>query len=835
MAKSTQPDPIVNRPEQQTQYQFDPAKLKNADVNISKYWDDSSAQNYNNPQLRWWENQKYTWANTKNTEIAYNKDATVQGLDPNYLYWQQAQMKNSEEEWYIMRRNDEIASALYNEGKTWLQDVSDFLYWQKGFTNSNINERENTIQSVYKRLGQIGEENKNDEEKQPEQANTQQNNPDIQLSDDGTKTSTLYGKVTADTVTPVNGIKGEADPNAIQATINMARENNFKNLQKMSSYDIALSMAYWTEPYGSQAMADLAQFDPQKYQDIQMQLKNIQSMEDVNNIAQGNWVDKIDQTGRTAETINNDADRWLDTVSNWWDRETIKSDLQEAMASNQTATTATQEMLNINKDIAEIQEKMNKLPQEASKAFKWDVPQYIVDAFVANRSAQYQSELNKLQSRYNAAVDLYKTELSNEQWKAEMNLKQMQLQADLNAQAWDQAYKTKQFEWSKQMDMQNINLKKIQWFQGKAYQVNANGTVSELTSIPGKSSMDLLRDQVTTSVQQYFSNIEDGEIAGTCEHATNTWNQALYWEGVRMEWKNWYTTAEEKRWYINTAAELPWVGMTAVFTWWPTDNVSVDSHLYWHTMMVTWYDPTTGMLTLTWSNKNSKNKNKVYTETKTVAQWKASGLKWYWDPLLDMQLDGSDWWLDDTTFYNAANTPMLDIFDSLYAKNLSVDQQKALSQWENMYNVLYNMKETGLIDSLVNSTWWEKVMADLDSQKFTDDENWNAFFEALTKSIRNNIAWDEATIAVNKFQVLVKDLLRFESGAAISGSEWRSYFQLYMPKAWESEAVQKSKLDNWDAEVYKLLRGAWVWHKEYIPIFQNYSITNPETNANPRA
>jgi hypothetical protein len=40
------------------------------------------------------------------------------------------------------------------------------------------------------------------------------------------------------------------------------------------------------------------------------------------------------------------------------------------MASNQTATTATQEMLNINKDIAEIQEKMNKLPQEASKAFK---------------------------------------------------------------------------------------------------------------------------------------------------------------------------------------------------------------------------------------------------------------------------------------------------------------------------------------------------------------------------------------------------------------------------------------------------------------------------------
>ena len=837
MAKSTQPDPIVNRPEQQTQYQFDPAKLKNADVNISKYWDDSSAQNYNNPQLRWWENQKYTWANTKNTEIAYNKDATIEWLDPNYLYWKEAQMKNSEEAGYIMRRNDNIASALYNEGKTSKQDVSDFLYGQKGFNNSELNERFNTIDSVYKRLGQIWEENKKSEEKQPEQTNTQQNNPDIKLSDDWTKTSTLYWKVTPDSVTPVMWIKWEADPNAIQATINMARENNFKNLQKMSSYDIALSMAYWTDPYWAQAMADLAQFDPQKYQDIQMQLKNIQSMEDVNNIAQGNWVDKTAQTDRTTETINNDADRWLDQNAKWDERESLKETLQLAMNSNQTAQTATQEMLNINKDIAEIQEKMNNLPQEAKKAFKGDVPQYIVDAFVANRNAQYQSELNKLQSRYNSAVDLYKTELSNEQWKAEMWLKQMQLQADLNAQAWDQAYKTKQFEWSKAMDMQNINLKKIQWFQGKAYQVNANGTVSELTSVPGKSSMDLLRDQVITSVQQYFSNIEDWEVAGSCEHATNTWNQALYWDGVRMEWKNWYTTAAEKRWYVNTAAELPGIGMTAVFTWEPGTAPSIDSSLYGHTMMVTGYDPETGMLTLTWSNKSSKEseKNRVYSQTKTVAQWKAAWLQWYWDPLLDMQLDGADGWLDNTTFYNAANTPMLDIFDSLYSKSLSVDQQKALSQWESMYNILYQMKETNLIDALVNSSWWEKVMADLSKKKFTDDENWSAFFEALSTSIRNNIAWDEATIAVNKFQVLVKDLLRFESGAAISGTEWRSYFQLYMPQAGESEAVQKSKLDNWDAEVYKLLRNAGVSHKEYIPIFQNYAATTPETNSNPRA
>ena len=124
-------------------------------------------------------------------------------------------------------------------------------------------------------------------------------------------------------------------------------------------------------------------------------------------------------------------------------------------------------------------------------------------------------------------------------------------------------------------------------------------------------------------------------------------------------------------------------------------------------------------------------------------------------------------------------------------------------------------------------------MADLSKKKFTDDENWSAFFEALTTSIRNNIAWDEATIAVNKFQVLVKDLLRFESWAAISWTEWRSYFQLYMPQAWESQKVQKEKLNNRDAEVYKLLRNAGVWYKQYVPIFQNYQVTTPESNDNP--
>jgi hypothetical protein len=39
-------------------------------------------------------------------------------------------------------------------------------------------------------------------------------------------------------------------------------------------------------------MADLATFDPQKYDEVQKEIKSIQSMMDVNNIAQGNGINK---------------------------------------------------------------------------------------------------------------------------------------------------------------------------------------------------------------------------------------------------------------------------------------------------------------------------------------------------------------------------------------------------------------------------------------------------------------------------------------------------------------------------------------------------------------
>ena len=44
----------------------------------------------------------------------------------------------------------------------------------------------------------------------------------------------------------------------------------------MDSHDIAVSIAYGTDPYGSQAVADLATYDPNKYAEVQAEIKKIQ-------------------------------------------------------------------------------------------------------------------------------------------------------------------------------------------------------------------------------------------------------------------------------------------------------------------------------------------------------------------------------------------------------------------------------------------------------------------------------------------------------------------------------------------------------------------------------
>ena len=107
-------------------------------------------------------NEKYVWEWTLNSNIAYNKNLKTTDLDPEYKYGWDAQLANSDEAWYIARRNDNIASALYNEGRRSKEEVASFLASQKNWNNSTESDRVNTVESVWKRIWDIQEQEDKD-------------------------------------------------------------------------------------------------------------------------------------------------------------------------------------------------------------------------------------------------------------------------------------------------------------------------------------------------------------------------------------------------------------------------------------------------------------------------------------------------------------------------------------------------------------------------------------------------------------------------------------------------------------------------------------------------
>lgn len=189
--------------------------------------------------------------------------------------------------------------------------------------------------------------------------------------------------------------------------------------------------------------------------------------------------------------------------------------LTDKLANSQVANSATQEMLNINAQIAEIQEKMNDLPNEARKQFKGDVPQYIVDAYVTNRNQKYQSELNKLQSRYDSAIDLYKTELAQKQWEVEMNLKERQFKSDQNYRDWEMSYNNKKLAlsaqdqaWNQNYMSQKLKYDQIKEINGESYILDA--TTGRWTKLSDDIAYQTYKRDTQDTLNTYLKMFPDG-------------------------------------------------------------------------------------------------------------------------------------------------------------------------------------------------------------------------------------------------------------------------------------------------------------------------------------
>lgn len=685
------------------------------------------------------------------------------------------------------------------------------------------------------------------------------------------KEGLIYGRASGEAQQTIHTNSNEYNP---EIAINQERQVSYQNLQGMSSYNIAVSMANWYTPFGEQAMRDLQQYDPQKYQEIQDELKKIQVGEQTNQIASWWNIDITSQIKSQTDTINNSIDDRARRNSNTQDYDTTLSTLTSKLASSQTAQSVTQEMLNINKDIAEIQTQMNNLPKEAQKAFKWDVPQYLVDAYISNRSQELQSKLNTLQSRYTGLSDMYKAELSQKQFEAEMELKQKQMVIQQNQRAleqqfkmwqqnwennfkanqfnrqvgqqdWENAYKTNQF--NRQVDQQNRenayktnqfnwqvgqqdreNQYKLKQYDldvsqlrlssikmdsnGRVFQINSDGTYTYLSDNTAKAIMN---QQIDTAINSLMQKCPQGANWWQCEAVTDEFNRSTYWQEMLPRDKDWkpskelwrtYTTAEEKKSYVNTPYIMKWA--TAVFNYKKSDGVSDDAVKYGHTALIVGIDEKNG--TVTYLDGNRKGDEKImYTTMKIEDFYKKTGLQGFRYPPYDKKLDtiqtnditaqNTVSWFDEslTSLYGKVNggksltseewktVDQIGISRADFMqqatnyKNYQVEQMTP--QAENLVKTLQEIKEwMGRFDALTASRWeqWmrgtegayyraliEKANAQTILQNFLDLKSQGATFGTLTDS-EWKIIWDSASILWNfnmpydRYMQAVEDTIR---------------------------------------------------------------------------
>ena len=278
-------------------------------------------------------------------------------------------------------------------------------------------------------------------------------------------------------------------------------------------------------------------------------------------------------------------------------------------------------------------------------------------------------------------------------------------------------------------------------------------------------------------------------------------------------------TAAEKLSYVNDVTPAVW--SVIVTAWWAYDST------YGHTMLITWYDPTTWLVDLMWANSNWDNT--IHTSTTTMdairRNSQAMGIRNPYKTKVAQSIQewGYAWW------YSWASTPMTTIIDQYKDKAWTAWEKDNVAKAERMYNTMYEIINDGSLDELVYSDGFAKLLADIKNTSFSSTDEWEKLSKMISKAIKNKwmeaFGWEWAYNALLKLQWLVEMKLRKESWAAISSSERRSNFQMLLPNAWESYATRMNKLKTWDNIIYTNFATAWMKGNEYIPLFWSVTTT----------
>lgn len=314
----------------------------------------------------------------------------------------------------------------------------------------------------------------------------------------------LYGKVTADKNAAIKTLE---DENSVYKSMNEARIASFKQLQTMDNGSIAAAIVWGVMATDSQQMRDLMQYDPAKYNEVQNQVKALRWQMNINAIASWSGDYNTVATNWSSSLANEKANFATSNSNLTTTTADILKNVNQSLSSNVNASSASETMASIENDMATLQNRMKNLKKEANQIFKWDVPQYIVNAYVANRTAEIQDQLSILENRYNAAYSRYQTEWEQTKWQAEYQLKKEELDIKRQTANID--------NWATQQGVM-INWAKLAWTTW------GSSTWLSWNSVPTTS---LSREQISSSIDDLVNACNNWQL-GNAQCAA--WIQKYY-------------------------------------------------------------------------------------------------------------------------------------------------------------------------------------------------------------------------------------------------------------------------------------------------------------------
>lgn len=776
----------------------------NANLNYYQYGDDS------NPAQQWQKggmNEKYTWEWVKTSNLEYDPNITRADLDPNYLYWENARQQNRKEAGYIARRNDMIASALYNEWLTSKDDVANFLSQQNEWMNSTEADRMNTIESVWKRLWQI----------QPEREK-----PDLSKAEEIVQDTSgkIYWKTTAEEWNPREWINTLADANSVFKSMQEWQVRDLQDFVSMDISDIATCIVEWVTTWTEQTWRDAQKYYPEFIAEVNAEVKKKRGQENITNISMWGKMDLTNQLTASENNVTTGMNTYVNkTASGSW-AWTLATNLNNALADSEIVSWAKEQMEVYKRKIVEIQQAAEDLPALAQQSFKWDASQQMVNAFINNRMQQLNKELEKYQNLYNASLDEAKLEISQQQWREEMNYKWSSLQADQN-------YKDVNLELAQKelaYNIQKASISNWQWNDDGSYSyVDINWEMHTLSAEDAKKALNNdLYNYATEYIDTWSKKIETAKAKWQkvtwwqCEAFTDNFARQYFWTEMVGNWHKW-TTAEEKAAYATEA--LPQRGYIAVWDYWIKQKDWVN---YWHTWIVIDYDPKTWYFTTIESNVDWLWH--VEIKTHSINDAKLQGFR-----------DPSEWenvkngWSNLQWWFEFYDTPMREIFMDAanWANDKTADERKDIKIAEQSYATLYELMNEWLVDTFVgiradqSEKDWEKFIWTLQNESFTDSDG-NVMFDAMTNYIMKNLNhWEELAYMLTRLRRLVEIKLRRESWAAINVSEWNGNFTNYLPWANQGSEYTYKKLRALEIDTVPSLLPT-EYRDKYIPVFTSY-------------